>query len=228
MSRILVVEDEDQLRRGIKMNLEAEGYQVADFPSADSAWREFDVETSRVDLGILDVMMPGQMDGYELCRRLRQKANFPVIFLSARDALEDKLTGFESGAADYLTKPFELEELLARVAARLRERRAREIVNIGNYRVDLTAGTVTGPGLTETLRLNERENRILTLLAEKRGTPVSRDEILDRAWGVGEFPSNRSVDNHIVRFRKIFESEPNQPRWFITRHGVGYELAPEE
>ncbi|MCR9141184.1 MAG: response regulator transcription factor [bacterium] len=227
--RILLVEDEDRLRKGIRMNLEAEGYAVSEFADGESALASL-TDQPEFNLGILDIMMPGTVDGLELCRRLRkQRLLFPVIFLTAKGGVEDKLAGLNAGADDYLTKPFDLGELLARVAAGLRRARWNTIqddLRIGDYRVDLDgASAQTAQGHGETVRFNEREIDILRLLLENRGRPVSRDQILDRVWGTAEFPTNRTIDNYIVKFRKIFETEPQSPRHFITRHGIGYELA---
>ncbi len=230
--RILLVEDEDGLRRGIRMNLEAEGYTVTEFPDAEAALRNIQADGAEFDLGILDIKMPGELDGLDLCRSLRnQKLFFPVIFLTARDAAEDKLAGLAAGADDYLTKPFDLGELLARVQAQLRrsqwQREASappEKIRIGEWDVELNAA-VARRGKTETVRFNEREVAILELLVEHRGRPVRRDEILDRVWGTAEFPTNRTIDNYIVKFRKVFEDNPQKPRHFITRHGIGYELS---
>lgn len=229
--RILLVEDEDRLRRGIRLNLEAEGYAVEDFANADQALSEIQPPQSDrlgFDLGILDIMMPGTADGLELCRQLRdQRHFFPVIFLSARNGVDDRVAGLAAGADDYLTKPFDLSELLARVAAGLRRQQwsARpEDPAIGGFRIDLANASAHSPA-GETFRFNEREFAILQLLLEHRGRTVSRDQILDRVWGTAEYPSNRTIDNYIVKFRKIFEAEPHAPRYIITRHGTGYELA---
>lgn len=236
--KILLVEDENRLRKGIRLNLEAEGYTVTEYANADAALNELRApESDRLsfpdfDLGILDIMMPGAADGLELCRRLRDGRHyFPLIFLSARNGVDDRIAGLAAGADDYLTKPFDLSELLARVAASLRRNQwdAREEGNppptfIGEVRIDLANASAHSPA-GEVFRFNEREFAILQLLLEHRGRPVSRDQILDRVWGTAEYPSNRTIDNYIVKFRKIFEAEPQAPRYIITRHGTGYELA---
>ena len=232
---IVLLEDEDHLRQGIRLNLEAENLQVEEFADASSALAGIQ-KGAQFDLGIFDIMLPGEMDGLELCRLLReQNHNFPIIFLTARNRLEDKLEGFASGGDDYLTKPFELEELLARVMARLKRngtiQTGSPIQRIGAWELDLAgeagAARPHAGDSREVVRLNLKETAILKLLLEHRGTPVSRDKILDRVWGGDEYPSNRTVDNHILRFRKIFEPDPANPKFFITRHGLGYELARE-
>ncbi len=229
-AHILLVEDESSLRKGVRFNLEAEGARVTDYSTADSALAALQSGEVRFHLGVLDIMTPGFLDGIQLCAELRARGyDFPVIFLTARAALEDKLAGFRAGADDYLAKPFDLEELLARAAARLRRPAATRsehaaTTQIGACTLDLRAGSARRAGDPEIVRFNERELEILKLLVANRGRPVTRDEILDHAWGSAEFPTNRSVDNYLVKFRKIFEDDPQKPRWFITRHGIGYEL----
>lgn len=220
--QVLLVEDEAGIRKLVKINLESEGFTVHQFSDGETAL-EFVNTKPALALGILDLMLPGKLDGIALCEAIRTMGlNFPVIFLTARGRLEDKLQAFKSGADDYLTKPFELEELLARVHARLgRKQRAR----IGRHEVDL-AGKSAVSDSGEVIRFNEREMQVLQLLIENRGRPVSRDEILDQVWGA-EFPTNRTIDNFIVKFRKIFEKDPAEPVHFVTRHGLGYELSED-
>ncbi|MBI3394800.1 MAG: response regulator, partial [Spirochaetia bacterium] len=139
-ARILLLEDEPSLRRGIRVNLEAEGYDVREHADGESALADV-AKDARFDLGILDVMLPGEIDGFAVCRRIRQSSHtFPVIFLTAKNGLADKLKGFDSGGDDYLTKPFDLEELLARVKARLRTGPAIDEVTIGSMILDFNAG----------------------------------------------------------------------------------------
>lgn len=211
------------------MNLEAEGYAVSEFPDGETALTEITDSETTFDLGILDIMMPGSVDGLELCRQLRERRLlFPVIFLTARNGVEDKLAGLNAGADDYLTKPFDLGELLARVAAGLRRAgwNGAPSARIGGFVVDLESASARADD-GEVVRFNEREMDILRLLLKNRGRPVSRDQILDQAWGTADYPTNRTIDNYIVKFRKVFEAEPQTPRHFITRHGIGYELSNE-
>ncbi|MBU45356.1 MAG: DNA-binding response regulator [Spirochaetaceae bacterium] len=221
---ILLVEDEPFLRKGIRLNLEAEGFRVIEYEKADDV---LDRQNSfaEIALGIFDIMLPGQTDGLELCKKIRSRSDFPVIFLTARSGLDDKLEAFQAGADDYITKPFELEELLVRVQARLRNRvSVAASETIGAFRLDLDSGMATSQS-GEVVRFNDREKKILQLLLLNRGRPVHRSDILDHAWSSAESPTNRTVDNYIVKFRKVFEEDPAHPRWFITRHGQGYELA---
>ncbi len=205
------------------MNLEAEGFRVLEFADADSALAKFTKDKPPVALGILDIMLPGKLNGLDLCARLRgEGAQFPVIFLTARGRLEDKLAGFKSGGDDYMTKPFELEELIARIYARL-GRRAR--TRIGRWQLDFEAATAESDS-GEIVRFNDKEIKMLSVLAQNRGKPVRRDDILDQVWGA-DFPTNRTIDNFIVKFRKIFEEDPANPVHFVTRHGTGYELSEE-
>ena len=223
---ILVLEDEPSLRKGLRLNLEAEGYRVQDFENAEDALTGLRSGTG-YGLGILDIRLPGDMDGLEFCRQLRKERHtFPVILLTARGELPDRLAGFEAGADDYLTKPFDLEELLARVRACLRRSGATQGLvdwRVGDWTVDPESSSATSAS-GETIRFNEREMNILALLVRQRGRPVPRDEILDVVWGLEKYPTNRTVDNYIVKFRKIFEKDPRHPELLLTRHGVGYEL----
>ena len=221
---ILLVEDEPFLRKGIRLNLEAEGFRGIEYEKADDV---LDRQNSfaEIALGIFDIMLPGQTDGLELCKKIRSRSDFPVIFLTARSGLDDKLEAFQAGADDYITKPFELEELLVRVQARLRNRvSVAASETIGAFRLDLDSGMATSQS-GEVVRFNDREKKILQLLLLNRGRPVHWSDILDHAWSSAESPTNRTVDNYIVKFRKVFEEDPAHPRWFITRHGQGYELA---
>lgn len=221
--KILLVEDEPSLRRGIKLNVEAEGFAVVDFSQADQAFESIQTGQTSFALGILDIMTPGTYDGIELCKKLRQQGHqFPVIFLTARSRIEDKLEAFASGADDYMTKPFELEELIARLHIRLGR---KQRVRIGKFDLDLASACATAPGET-TIRFNDKEIKMLQILVQNRGKPVKRDFLLENVWGA-DLPTTRSIDNFIVKFRKIFENDPAEPVHFITRHGVGYELSGE-
>lgn len=228
MTKILLVEDEASLRHGIQLNLEAEGMSVHPFENADNALSYIRCDPS-FSMAIFDIMMHGSLNGLDLCRHLRQDGlSFPVLFLTAKGNLEDKLEGFKVGGDDYLTKPFDLEELLARVYAILRRApAAQDTISLGSFSVDIESGIARDES-GSTVRFNEREKKILKLLIENRGRPVSRDQILDRVWGTAEFPTNRTVDNFIVKFRKIFEEDAGNPSHFITRHGLGYELSEEK
>lgn len=225
--RILVVEDDTHLSDGLCINLKLEGYEPIAAESAEEAlgiWR-----AGGIDLVILDVMLPG-MDGFALCRRIRgEGSRVPVLFLTARGRDEDRIKGLEGGGDDYLSKPFNLRELLARIKGIfrredwLRRKAVPEEIRIGKCRINLrTLEAATPRG---SLELKEKEIMILRLLAEAGGEPVDRTTILDRVWGYDVYPSTRTVDNFILSLRKALEPDPANPKHILTVHGVGYRLA---
>jgi DNA-binding response OmpR family regulator len=222
-TRILVVEDDAALARVLRDNLSFEGFQVhwaADARMAVEASKEF-----TPDLVVLDVMLPDG-DGFELCRYLQQGGRTPVIMLSARSQKADKLRGLALGADDYVTKPFDLEELLARIKVVLR--RARPVVEhltLGAVTVDFQSLRATD-GQRE-LHLSYREFDVLRYLAERQGHVVSRNELLSQIWSYADMPITRSVDHAIARLRKKIEPDPRHPRFIHTVHGDGYCLTPE-
>ena len=229
-SRILVVEDEATLAEVLADNLSAEGFDVqvaSDGLAALQRWRE-----ARPDLVVLDVMLPHK-SGFEICREMREAGDTtPVLFLSARSQAEDRVTGLKVGGDDYLSKPFHLPEFLLRVKAMLRRKawgspaRSEANYTFGGHRIDFRSWTATlVGGRVETLR--EREVGLLKLFARRAGEVVSRDEILDEVWGDDAFPSSRTIDNLVVRLRKLFEPDPTEPIYFHTVWGVGYKFTPE-
>jgi len=224
--RILVVEDDEHLADGLRLNLELEGYEPVMATTAEEGmhyWRR-----GGVMLILLDVMLPG-MDGFEFCRRIREEGDrVPVLFLTARGRDEERIRGLEMGGDDYITKPFNLQELLARIKGIfrrqdwIRETSAPKLLPIGHCRVDLNAMKVQTP--TGTVDLKEKEALILRVLYEKAGEPVKRRTILDRVWGYDAYPTTRTVDNFILNLRKVLEEDPGKPRHIVTVHGVGYRL----
>jgi two-component system alkaline phosphatase synthesis response regulator PhoP len=227
--RILVADDEELLAAGIAENLEAEGYAVEVVGDGAAALRA--LRAAEYDLLVLDVMMP-EVDGFEVCATLRRERNeVPVLFLTARGALDDRLRGLEAGGDDYLAKPFALKELLLRVAAILRRRRwyaapAGAVLRFAGHEVDLAAYTArTRDGAEH--RLTHKEAMILKCLWERAGAVVSREDILDLVWGYEAYPSTRTIDNFIVRLRKRFEDEPDRPRHIHTVRGAGYRFTLE-
>lgn len=224
--RILIVEDDVPLAEGLRMNLDIEGYEPVLCRSAEHAeaiWKE-----GGVDFVLLDVGLPGQ-DGFAFCRKVRAAGDrVPILFLTARDADDDRIRGLEEGGDDYLTKPFHLGELLARVKGIFRrEEWARSqlvdrILHVGECVVDLGARTAAGPHGRHDL--GEKDTLILRLLAERAGEPVDRHTILDRVWGYDAFPTTRTIDNFLVRLRRILEKDPARPRHLLTVRGVGYRL----
>ncbi len=223
-ARILIVEDEPAMRVALRDILDSEGYRsqtAADGAAGlDLAFKE------KPDLILLDVMMP-KLDGYAVCAELRRVGNHtPVLMVTAKGQVRDRVTGLDSGADDYLIKPFSTEELLARVRALLRRtqaaRRAPLALRMGEVRVDLLKMTAVKRG--ESLQLGAREFAMLKLLAEAEGEPVSRQRFLDVVWGATAFPTTRTVDNHVVGLRAKLEDDPKNPKWIVTVHGVGYRL----
>jgi DNA-binding response OmpR family regulator len=225
-ARILGVEDDPSIRMGLEDTLTAKGYAV------DVVGRGGDgvdrAATGRYDLVVLDVMLP-DIDGFEVLRRLRGHRacrTLPVIMLSARGAELDRVRGLELGADDYVTKPFSLMELLARVASVLRRARGdvAEPVGLqfGDLDIDLAGQVATRAGAR--IELPSRAFAILKVFARRPGEVVSRDILLDEAWGYEDYPNTRTVDNHLVKLRKAIEDEPDRPRWLVTVHGAGYKL----
>lgn len=224
--RILIVEDEEHLADGLRINLELEGYEPIVAASAEEGLRIWD--RGAADLILLDVMLPG-MDGFEFCNLLRERGErVPILFLTARDRDEDRIRGLEEGGDDYLTKPFNLRELLARIKGMFRReewqrsRPPRSRLEFGDRSVDLLGYAVKGPGGASALK--EKEAMILRLLAEREGEAVDRETIIDRVWGYDAYPSTRTVDNFVLGLRKLIEPDPSRPRYLLTVHGKGYRL----
>jgi two-component system alkaline phosphatase synthesis response regulator PhoP len=227
-ARILVVDDEAHLAEGIRENLEAEGYDTAVAHDGRAGLERLRAEL--FDLVVLDVMMPN-MDGLELCSQLRRDGvQTPVLFLTVKGDAEDRVRGFEAGGDDYLAKPFNLKELLLRVAAILRRsawyQSSAAALTFGDNRIDFQTYEAHAWDGSEHA-LTHKEAMILKVLADRAGGIVTREEILDRVWGYEVFPSTRTIDNFIVRLRKRFERNPEAPVHFHTVRGVGYRFTPE-
>ncbi len=227
--KILLVEDELSLAEGIQLNLQLEGLSCVWIPRGDQALAR--ILTDAFDLVILDVMLPG-LDGFTVCERVRAAKNFtPILFLTAKNTDDDRMHGFETGADDYLGKPFQVKELLLRVRAILRREawyRNRELSSrqsFGPFWVDFDS--FCGEGPSGPFQLGIKECMILKLLMERPGQVVSRTDILDKVWGEDAYPTSRTVDNFIVRLRKAMEEDPRLPRWVHTIRGVGYQFDPE-
>ncbi len=225
MTRILVVEDDPSIRMGLEDTLTAKGYEVEVVGrGVDGAER---AASGRYDLVVLDVMLP-DIDGFEVCRRIRasRARKVAVIMLSARGAELDRVRGLELGADDYVTKPFSLMELLARVASVLRRAQGDTAdpvaLAFGGIEIDLVGQVATKGG--KRLELPSRAFAILKVFARRPGEVVSRDVLLDEAWGYDDYPNTRTVDNHLVKLRRALEDEPDKPRWLVTIHGTGYKL----
>ena len=224
MSRILIIEDETPMRTALADLLTAEGHRV--LSAADGEHGLERAVSEKPDLILLDVMMP-KLDGFALCTELRRLANeVPVLMLTAKGQIEDRVNGLDAGADDYVVKPFSGEELLARIRALLRraERKSKALTNLkfGDVEVDLVRQSAMRKG--KAVHLTAKEFAMLRLMAEAEGEPVSRERFLDVVWGYAAFPTTRTVDNHIASLRAKIEANPELPRWIKTVHGVGYRL----
>ena len=225
MKRILLVEDEPGLVLTLTDRLRSEGYDVGSATDGRSglalalgeAW----------DVILLDVMMPG-MSGFDLCRDLRQKGmTTPVIMLTARGQVIDKVLGLKLGADDYLTKPFDMLELLARVEVQLRRGAAASAgatqLRFGDVVVDTRTAEVTRGG--QVVEMSAREFLLLKYLLEHRGAVLTRDQLLNEVWGYRAMPSTRTVDVHVAWLRQKIEPNPRHPQYILTVHGLGYKFA---
>ncbi len=229
MHRILLVEDEEHLQHALKLNLELENYQVfavADGNSAVKAFRE-----QKFDLVILDIMLP-EMDGLMVCEHIRlHDADVPVLFLSAKNTTADRIQGLRKGADDYLTKPFDLEELLLRVQkliGRSGKTQAKEIDKqnsvyvFGNNKINFDS--YEAEGVNGKFQLTKKEILLMKLLIEHKNEVVSREHILKVVWDYTIIPNTRTIDNFILALRKQFEEDPKNPRHIQSQRGVGYRF----
>ncbi|HEY1790507.1 MAG TPA: response regulator transcription factor [Verrucomicrobiae bacterium] len=222
--RILIVEDETPMRTALADLFASENYRV--LTAADGEIGLKRALDEKPDLIVLDVMMP-KLDGFALCAELRRLANdVPVLMLTAKGQIEDRVTGLDAGADDYLVKPFSTVELLARVRALLRrmERKSKLNAKLKLGDVDINLIRQTAFRGKKAIHLTAKEFAMLRLLAEAEGQPVSRERFLDLVWGYTAFPTTRTVDNHIAGLRAKVEKNPDAPKWLKTVHGVGYRL----
>jgi DNA-binding response OmpR family regulator len=229
MKKVLVIEDDLAILRGLKDNLEYESYEV--LIAADGEAGYCLIKEKKPDLVILDLMLP-KMNGYELCRKVRgENIATPILMLTARGEEIDRVMGLDLGADDYITKPFSIAELLARVRAvlrRVQKVKAGDLpseLHLGDVSVDFVRFEARKAG--KILSLSRKEFGVLRYLAGRAGEVVTRDEILDEVWGYGQYPSTRTVDNHIALLRNKLEEDPARPRRLLTIHGVGYKLVLE-
>ena len=224
MPRILIVDDEPEMVRGLADNLRFEGYQTLAATNGKDGLALALQEGP--DLILLDVMMP-ELSGWDVLRALRQKGlDVPVIMLTARGEEVDRVLGLELGADDYVTKPFSLRELLARVRAVLRRPGPRQKVEefaFGNVRLRLRPRQAFKAG--REVPLTRKEFDLFRYLVEHRGEVLTRDRLLDEVWGYERYPTTRTVDTHILRLRQKFENDPEHPVYILTVHGQGYKFA---
>jgi len=224
MTSILVVEDDPAILRGLKDNLLAESYEVLTAPDGEVGYRL--ICEQKPDLVILDLMLP-RMSGYEVCRKLREEGNAtPILMLTARGEEADRVLGLELGADDYVTKPFSVRELLARVKALLRRanppRPLPEELRFDDVVVDFQRYEARKAG--QRLEMTRKEFGVLQYLASRSGEVVRRDELLEEVWDYKNYPTTRTVDNHVLSLRTKLEGKPAEPRHLITVHGVGYKF----
>ncbi|MGH2739740.1 MAG: winged helix-turn-helix domain-containing protein [Actinomycetota bacterium] len=224
--RILLVDDDARLREIVSMTLEGEGYEVAAADSAEHAMAHFD--GAEPDLLILDVMLPGR-DGFELCREIRTRSDVPILMLTAKADTVDVVVGLESGADDYVPKPFVSKELVARVRALLRRARipdrAPQTIEVGELRIEPEAASVTKR--SERVHLTKTEFKLLCALASRPGQVFTREVLLENVWDYDYFGDSRLVDVHIRRLRAKIEDDPGAPELIQTVRGLGYKLAVE-
>jgi two-component system alkaline phosphatase synthesis response regulator PhoP len=229
--RILLVEDEEHLLEAIKLNLEMEGYRVTTATDGKKALKLFKEE--RFNLIILDVMIP-EIDGFQVAETIRlQNTEVPIMFLTAKNSSEDRVTGLKKGADDYLVKPFNLEELILRVGILVRRSLKGEelkelntyqigdkVIHFNSFELHLEDGSI--------IPLTKKETMLLKLLIERKNEAVSREQILETVWNYDVYPSTRTIDNFILTFRKYFEPDQKHPRYFHSIRGVGYKFTDHE
>jgi len=225
--RILLVEDEEHLLEAIKLNLELEGYKVTTATDGKKALKKFKEE--RFNLVILDVMIP-EIDGFQVAETIRlENTSVPIMFLTAKNSSEDRVTGLKKGADDYLVKPFNLEELILRVGILVRRSLSGEdlkelntyqigdkTINFNSFELHHADGSITA--------LTKKETMLLKLLIERKNEAVSREQILETVWNYDVYPSTRTIDNFILTFRKYFEPNQKNPIYFHSIRGVGYKF----
>lgn len=229
MASILIVEDDRTIRLGLRENLAYEGHTVVEAARGDDALER--LAAMKPDLLILDVMLPG-LSGFEVCRRIRKThRRLPILILTARTEEVDKVMGLDLGADDYLTKPFSLPELLARVRALLRraqsaeEPQLPETLEFDQVRLDFVRYVAVRKG--EPVHLTAKEFALIRYLAAHQGAAIRRDILIDRVWGEDVYPTDRTVDTHILSLRNKLEPDPSRPRYLLTVHGVGYKFVPD-
>jgi DNA-binding response OmpR family regulator len=230
VKRILIIEDDLAILRGLKDNLEYESYEVLAANDGEQGYCL--VKEKKPDLIILDLMLP-KMSGYELCRKVRDEGiTTPILMLTARGEEVDRVLGLDLGADDYVSKPFSVPELLARIRAifrRIHQSKSGKLPNeleLGKLSIDFKRFVAHKAG--QPIELSRKEFGVLRLLAARTGEVVTREELLDEVWGYDQFPTTRTVDNHIALLRSKLEDDPANPKHLITVHGVGYKLALEE
>ena len=224
MSKVLIIEDEPDMVLGLKDNFEFEGYEVLTASDGQTGLER--ARTQKPDLLILDIMLP-KLSGLEVCKTLRGEGfEAPIVMLTARGQEIDKVVGLELGADDYVTKPFSIRELLARVRAILRRSEGKK-KRLSRYQfsdVELDFEAYRAKKGGGALELSPREFELLRYLIERKGETVTRDQLLEDVWGYESYPSTRTVDTHIAKLRAKIGDSGSEPRWIMTIHGVGYKF----
>jgi len=223
MTSVLIVEDEESLADPLAFLLRKEGFEATVVTDGPAALSEFD--RAGADIVLLDLMLPG-MSGTDVCKQLRARSSVPVIMVTARDSEIDKVVGLELGADDYVTKPFSIRELLARVKAVLRRTsvvpKELDQHSFGDIEVDLRRCRVVKSG--QALDVSSKEFELLKYFICHAGETLSRHQLLEEVWGYEHYPTTRTVDTHLVRLRQKLEPNPEQPQYFLTVHGTGYRF----
>ena len=225
--RILLVEDEENIREGIKLNLELDGYEVVIAEDGRKAMNRF--ESEHFDLIVLDIMLP-ELNGLQVCEQIRlTNTKVPILMLTAKGEPQDRVEGLKKGADDYLAKPFVLEEFLLRVNNLIKRtstspENTPNVYEFGSNKVNFL--TYEATGVNGKFTLTKREAMLIKLLIERKNEVVSRQQILQSVWGYDVFPSTRTIDNFILSFRKNFEQDQRNPKYFHSVRGVGYRFTP--
>jgi len=221
--KILIVEDESDMLNGLRDNFEYEGYQVIAVKDGEEGLKR--ATADKPDLVVLDVMLP-KISGLEVCKRLRQRSRVPILMLTARGQEVDKVAGLETGADDYVTKPFSIRELLARVKALLRRsdpgRQPIQGYSFGVVTVDFVTHQATRSG--KPMEFSTKELDLLRYFILHRGETLSRDRLLEDVWGYENYPTTRTVDTHVMKLRQKVEEDASHPKFILTLHGTGYKF----
>ena len=224
MKKILIVEDEKDMVTGLKFNLEARDYAVIVAGDGETGYQK--ALSEKPDLVILDIMLP-KLNGYEVCKSLKNEIpDLPIIMLTAKSQESEIVTGLELGADDYITKPFSVLELLARIKALFRRIKSGskipEVHRFGDLEINFKKYEARKKG--KTLKLSPREYELLKWFIEREGEIISRDELLNQVWGYDSFPNTRTIDTHIAKLRHKIEDNPEEPKLIVTIHGIGYKF----
>jgi len=224
MKKILIIEDEKNMVTGLKFNLEARDYEVIVAYDGEAGYQK--AVNEKTDLVLLDIMLP-KLNGYEVCKRIKKtKPELPIIMLTAKSQEAEIVTGLELGADDYITKPFSVLELLARIKAVLRRGKLDSsdsgVHQFGALEIDFNKYIAQKNG--KTIKLTPREFEILRYFISRRGEIISRDDLLSQIWGYETFPYTRTIDAHIAKLRHKIEEKPEEPKLIITVHGIGYKF----